>query len=243
MSNLHAWIRCMECILHISYRLQVKKWQIRSVEEKSQYEDRKKMIKRKLKEEMHILVDIPKPGFGTTNTGNVARTYYENYTTTANITGVNQELIKRLGVILVDLPSYRQISPNLFQEYAMETFNLYVTEYNWFYMPSSLHKILFHGADIIKCAGLQIGMFSEEAMEARNKDFRNIRNDHARKFSRLETMTDLFHTLLYTSDILISSISAENRKICKKHTRFDIFNDEIERLMLKEDLQDDDDSS
>lgn len=123
----------------------------------------------------------------------------------------------------------------------METFNLYVTEYNWFYMPSSLHKILFHGADIIKFAGLPIGMFSEEAMEARNKDFRNIRNDHARKFSRQETMTDLFHTLLYTSDILISSISAENRKIGKKHTRFDIFNCEIERLMLKEDLQDDDD--
>ena len=88
ISNLHAWIRCMECILHIAYRLEVKKWQMRSVAEKSQYEDRKKMIKKKLKEELNILVDIPKPGFGTTNTGNVARTFFQNYTTAANITGI-----------------------------------------------------------------------------------------------------------------------------------------------------------
>nr|XP_012152960.1 PREDICTED: uncharacterized protein LOC105664170 [Megachile rotundata] len=240
ISNLHAWIRCMECILHISYRLEIKKWRIRNTD-KVHYEERKKIIQKKLKEELHILVDIPKPGSGTTNTGNMARIFFQNYITTANITGVNADLIKRIGVILVALSSYKQIDSVLFQQYAMATFNLYLSEYNWFYMPSSLHKILLHGADIMQSAGLPIGMFSEEAIEARNKDFRNIRRDHTRKFSRLETLTDLFQTLLYTSDILISSISPDNRKICKTRSRFNIFEDEIQKLMLPEDLQDDDD--
>ena len=29
LSALHSYIRCFECILHISYRLPIKKWQIR----------------------------------------------------------------------------------------------------------------------------------------------------------------------------------------------------------------------
>lgn len=61
-------------------------------------------------------------------------------------------------------------------------------------MPSSLHKLLIHGAEIIESAVLPIGMFSEEALEARNKDFRRYRECHTRKFSRVQTMTDLLNT-------------------------------------------------
>lgn len=34
LSVLHAIIRCFECILHISYRLPIKSWQIRDEEAK-----------------------------------------------------------------------------------------------------------------------------------------------------------------------------------------------------------------
>ena len=34
LSTLHAWIRSFECMLHISYRLEIKKWQVRSIEDK-----------------------------------------------------------------------------------------------------------------------------------------------------------------------------------------------------------------
>jgi len=42
-------------------------------------------------------------------------------------------------------------------------------------MPSSIHKILIHGEEIIKAAVLPIGMLSEEALESRNKDFKKYR--------------------------------------------------------------------
>jgi len=31
LSTLHAWIRFFECLLHISYRLDFKKWQVRDM--------------------------------------------------------------------------------------------------------------------------------------------------------------------------------------------------------------------
>lgn len=52
------------------------------------------------------------------------------------------------------------------------------------YMPSSVHKILIHGAEIINNVSLPIGMMSEEAQESRNKDLRNLREHHTRKNSR-----------------------------------------------------------
>lgn len=72
-------------------------------------------------------------------------------------------------------------------------------------MPSTVHKILVHGAEVIKSAILPIGQLSEEAMEARNKDLRNYREHHTRKTSRCENNEDLLHALLVSSDPVISS--------------------------------------
>lgn len=57
-----------------------------------------------------------------------------------------------------------------------------------------------------------IGQLSEEAQESRNKDIRRYREDHTRKFSRIETNTDLLHRLLETSDPLISNIRGFPKK-------------------------------
>ena len=62
-------------------------------------------------------------------------------------------------------------------------------------------------SSIIKCAALLIGMLSEEAIESRNKDFRNYRELYTRKISREKTMRDLFNRLLLSSDQKISSMS------------------------------------
>lgn len=63
-------------------------------------------------------------------------------------------------------------------------------------MPQSVHKILIHGGKIINTAILSIGQMSEEAQEARNKDVKRYREFHSRKFSRKETIEDMFHMLL-----------------------------------------------
>uniref|UniRef100_A0A8D8ZE87 Uncharacterized protein n=1 Tax=Cacopsylla melanoneura TaxID=428564 RepID=A0A8D8ZE87_9HEMI len=72
-------------------------------------------------------------------------------------------------------------------------------------MPPTLHKYLIHGHQIIKAVTLPIGQLSEEAQEARNKDFKRLREHNSRKNNRQNTMEDIFHNFLVSSDPLISS--------------------------------------
>ena len=73
-------------------------------------------------------------------------------------------------------------------------------------MPSSVHKLLIHGAEIINKALLPIGQLSEEAQETKHKDLKKFRNTNTRKISRKATNEDLFNRLLLTSDPYISTI-------------------------------------
>jgi len=99
-----------------------------------------------------------------------------------------------------------------FNNYAFKTAQLFISKYPWFYLPASVHKILIHGTQIVENAILPIGLLSEEAQEARNKDMKRFRENNTRKISRKHTMEDLFNNLLISSDPLISSI----RKISNK---------------------------
>ena len=62
--------------------------------------------------------------------------------------GVNESLIKRLGTILRTMSSGYVINVEAFRAYSMVTEELYVELYEWYYMSSSVHKILINGADI-----------------------------------------------------------------------------------------------
>jgi hypothetical protein len=42
MSSLHAWIRFFECLIKLSYRVKIKKWQARSDDDKEAVNTRKK---------------------------------------------------------------------------------------------------------------------------------------------------------------------------------------------------------
>lgn len=67
-------------------------------------------------------------------------------------------------------------------------------------MLASLHKILIHGSAIIDSLSFPIGQLTEEAQEARHKNYRSIRQHHSRKRSRIATNEDVMHTHLITSD-------------------------------------------
>ena len=72
-------------------------------------------------------------------------------------------------------------------------------------MPSSVHKLLMHGKDIISYFDLPIGILSEEALKAAHKEIRTHRLSHTRKTSRVRN-TDLIKILLLRSDPYISNI-------------------------------------
>lgn len=79
-------------------------------------------------------------------------------------------------------------------------------------MPTSVHKLLLHGTEIIAHALLPIGQMSEDAQESCNKYIKRYREDFTRKCSRTKTMENLFLRLLVTSDPFISSL----RKLSQK---------------------------
>ena len=213
LSTLHAKIRCMECILHIAYRLDFKKWQAKGEDIKQQLANRKKIIQERFREKMGLLVDVVKQGAGTTNDGNTARRFFANPQVTSDITGVDTDVINRFRVILQVISCGEFVDVEKFRQYCTATAHRYIELYGWYYMPSSVHKLLLHGADIIEHNNfLPIGKLSEEASEARNKDFKKFRTFHSRKMSRITTNEDVIHNLLISSDPYLSSFRPRMRQ-------------------------------
>lgn len=120
--------------------------------------------------------------------------------------GIDLTVIKRCGAILQVLASGRKIDVAKFDEYCMDTARKLLKLYSWYYLPAVVHKILFHGSQIVQHFLIPVGQLSEEAQESRNKDVRNFREDHTRKASRSMTNTDLFHRMLESSDPLVTSL-------------------------------------
>lgn len=193
LSALHAWIRYFECLLHVSYRLHFKKWQVRG-EHKPIFDARKKNVQQQFKTQMGLLVDMSKTGgSGTSNDGNTARRFFKDPVQSAAITGVDEDIIKRISIILSALSSGYDLNYEAYDNYAVQTARLYVAKYPWYYMPASVHKILMHGSTVIKYSLLPIGQLSEEAQESRNKDLKKYREFHTRKTSRVSTNEDLLY--------------------------------------------------
>lgn len=156
MSTLHARIRFMEYILHLSYNLSFKSWRT-SETTRSIKEETKTRVQQQFKEKLGIQVDVVKQGAGTSNNGNTSRRFFENPTVTAEITQIDEKLIKRLAVILETICCNFEIDADKFETYARETATLAISLYPWYNMPSTVHKVLIHGKEIIESAALPIG--------------------------------------------------------------------------------------
>ena len=141
---------------------------------------------------MGLHIDRPKPGYGNSNDGNTARFFFGKAEVSSEITGIDLNIIRRFHVILQVLSSGYDIDFAKFRNYAVETANIFVTLYPWYYMPTTVHKILIHGPEVIEKCILPIGQLSEEASEARNKDIKKYREGFARKTSRIENLDDIF---------------------------------------------------
>lgn len=231
LSLLHARIRFFETVLHVAYRLPIKKWNVRlSDEEKQVVERTKRKIQEEFKNKLGLLVDIPKANFGNTNDGNTSRRFFDDFEISAAITGIDMNLIYRLKVILDTLCCGYKINADKFHEYCNETAELYVSLYNFYPMSPTLHKVLCHGAEVIKEAILPIGQLSEEAAEARNKHIRLYRLNYTRKFSRVTCNMDVLNRLLLTSDPLITGMRRQTSKK-RKPLYTDVIN-----LLLQSDI-------
>lgn len=220
LSILHARIRFFESILHLAYKLPVKEWQVKKNSSNAKIcDDRKDSIIKAFKEQMGLLVDMPKAGFGNTNDGNTSRRFFSDIEKASDITGIDKRLIHRYKIILETVSSGLDIDVQKFSNYALDTAKLYVELYGWYPMPPTVHKILLHGAAVIESAILPVGQLSEEAAEARNKHFRQYRLGFSRKFSREECNQDILNRLLLRSDPLLTGMRPSAKKSTKPFSK------------------------
>jgi hypothetical protein len=92
----------------------VKKWQLRSEDEKAIVKQRSWKSRRRFRTKMGFLVDIPKSGCGNTNYGNTRRRFFAHPELAGAITGIDVNLIHRFKVILEVIPSGYKINTEIF---------------------------------------------------------------------------------------------------------------------------------
>src|SRR5262249_42375254 len=135
ISVLHLWIRSFEWLLHISYRLPVKKWQMHAHLQQIMKE-RKRELQDRFFRQMAFRVDFPSStGSGNTNNGNVARLAFSKPAILSEILELDVDLIKRIHTILVALSCQLPLDVSKFYDFCEETAHLYISVYNWFPMP------------------------------------------------------------------------------------------------------------
>ncbi|CAH0381175.1 unnamed protein product [Bemisia tabaci] len=240
LSTLHAWIKIFELLLHIAYRLKLKKWRIIIPAEKVIKNEEKKRIQREFKE-IGLIVDQPKQGGGNSNCGNTARRFFKNPPVSSKITQIVPGLIHRFHLILAVLASGYAIKYDVFKEYSKETAEFYVEIYPWYPMSPTAHKVLIHGAEIVKSMELPIGQYTEEALEAQNKVYRLFRKCFSRKRSREATNIDILCRMMCSSDPVILKSHVIKKATKLPRAALDLLepNPCFDHLKLEEDKEED----
>lgn len=218
MSPLHAFIRCLEFLLHLGYKNDpsVRQWRVSKSSNAGKItEDRKKRIQAAIRDRLGLLVDVVRPRSGTTNDGNTARRVFATYESRgifAEILGLSRWLVDDIHVILVAINCGLPIDSVKFGNFCKSLAKKYVEAYTWHPMTTTMHKILIHGQNIIESSALPVGLLSEQAGESRNKFWRYDREHHSRKDNRQHTIKDLFQRALESSDPVVSSTRLTRRQ-------------------------------
>lgn len=240
ISPLHARIRFLEHFLHIAYDLKyrsitenVYKSVNKNEELKIMRAREKQRIQEEFKQQTGLNIDKPLVGYGSTNDGNTARRFFNNFETTSEITGLDKELLRQVNIILIAINSKHKINTDKFGDYCAEVSRKLLTLYPWKDMTPTVHKVLCHGKIIMENSILPLGELTEEPQESRNRDFKHVHQFGSRKCSRQSQNEDIFQTLILSSDPVLSHM--RKQWICYRNLSFDCSH-EFKDLMYLLDL-------
>lgn len=82
---LHAYIRSMELLLNVAYRIPFEKWRMSG--DCQEFKDRQSLIRQSFRE-IGLRISEPRPSGGNSNDGNTARRFFSSPEVTARITGL-----------------------------------------------------------------------------------------------------------------------------------------------------------
>lgn len=198
VSPLHARLRSLDFFLSEAYKIRPKA-----------------EIQNLFADQLHLMIDFPKAGFGTSNDGNSSRAFFKNYSITAEITGIPEDLIRRFHDILNLLYSSTFIDPIKLRALCLETADILRETFPNRNFTPTIHRILFHSSDIVSYfndIGIPIGWLSEEPIEGCNKLIRSARDKHARKCTRVKNITDCLRKLNVNSDHYVNKFRRDIKK-------------------------------
>jgi hypothetical protein len=99
------------------------------------------------------------------------------------------------------LASSQPINPEKFGESCEKTLEQYMSCAQWYDIPPSLHRVLVN----------------EEEAESKTKFARRFHENHTRKTSQEDTMSDLFHRMMDISDPIVVAMSTQPKSMPEKH--------------------------
>ena len=167
----------------------------------------------------------PEPSGGNSNTGNVAKRFFEHSFITSTILNIPESLVQNMWEVLkminqthtlVDSQYYEQQAQLVWAEYVKE-----LGEYQK--MTGTVHKILSHGRAYIEWAqhevGVPLGALTEGSIEMGNKQNKTCIRSFSRKDSFVNESTDVFVRRMWGSDPLIIWEETQNTKLRRGNIR------------------------
>jgi hypothetical protein len=82
----------------------------------------------------------------------------------------------------------------------------------WYDIPPSLLRVLVHGKEIVEATPLPIGITSKEGAESNTKFARRFHENHTRKTSQEDTMSDLFYRMMDISDPIVVATDKDHAR-------------------------------
>ena len=183
-------------------------------EEKKRFDEAKSRTQQKaMNVGPYLKLDLPSStsgSSGTTNTGNVARTFFSAEKRQDVVDLLDDptnklmlaDLLQKFSVILRILSSKEtQINYSAFQDYCNDAYQTVLINFHWVRIPGTIHRLLSHTPERIHAnADVGLGSESEEGIETIHKMIRRIREFGARKMGLEENLTDTMKHLWIQSD-------------------------------------------
>lgn len=195
-----------------------------------QFETRQRYVQGRLFEGFGIRVDQVLQGFGTTNTGNLARKCLSDPTKFAEYLELDERLVTNISTVITAFRCKQNLELDKVQILCSETYRLYFELYPWARMSPTVHKILKHGVDIAKQFPMPMAFFSEDANETSHKYYRSNFKNHARQYKRSARLLDVFNRQMYRSDPKVSMMYIQQR--LKKH-KHEVLSENVKNLLQK----------
>lgn len=233
MSILHTEIQIFNSLYNTAAKKSTKNPRGGQTDE---VKEQKNIIRARFKLKMNLLVDLPNPSGGSTTTGNTARRAFSDVEKFAECLGFNEnekEIIIRIRNILLCLKSGYDLNNEKFKEYCHTSHLMWFDLFPWSSPSPYTHRLFVHAPDIYCAFPLPLAMYTEEASEAKNKYYKQDRQMHARKTSKIHNITDIIHRSFESSDYKISINFFKSRKILKS-----IYPQDVQDIFLDKSLED-----